>query len=243
MTLTIAALASGTGSNVAAMLRCIENGSLDARIALVLANTTTAPVLRIAEKAGVPVWARDHRQAPSREEFDADLLDAIRASGADTVVLAGYMRMLSAPFVRAFAGRILNIHPSLLPSFPGVTGIKDALGRGVRFTGVTVHFVDEEMDHGPIIIQAVVPIAADDTADSLASRIHALEHRVYPQALQWLAEDRLRIEGCTVRLLPGQGPAVHASSDGTSPTPWMVYPPLEGEFAGVASSGNSHKSR
>lgn len=225
MTLTIAALASGAGSNVAAILRCIENGSLDARAALVLSNNPAAPVLRIAEKAGVPVWARDHRQAPCREEFDAALLDAIRASGADTVVLAGYMRMLSAPFVRAFGGRILNIHPSLLPSFPGVSGIGDAIERGVRFTGVTVHFVDEEMDHGPIIIQAAIPVNVDDTVDSLAPRIHALEHRVYPQALQWLAEDRLRIEGRTVRLLP---PKTQAARGDAAPEPWMVHPPLEG---------------
>lgn len=224
MTLTIAALASGTGSNVAAMQRRIENGSLDARIALLLTNNPAAPVLRIAEKAGIPVWARDHRQFDGREAFDAALLDAIRASGADTVVLAGYMRMLSAPFVRAFAGRVLNIHPAILPSFPGVSGIKDAIARGVRFTGVTVHFVDEEMDHGPIIIQAAVPVTGDDTPDTLAGRIHALEHRIYPQALQWLAEDRLRIEGRTVRLLPG-GTASSVSGDAAAA--WMVNPPLE----------------
>lgn len=228
MPLTIAALASGTGSNVAAMLRCIENGSLDARIALLLTNNPEAPVLDIAKKAGIPVWARDHRQAESREAFDAALLEAIRACGADTVVLAGYMRMLSASFVRAFAGRILNIHPAVLPSFPGVSGIKDAIARGVRLTGVSVHFVDEKMDHGPIIIQAAVPVSADDTVDSLAPRIHALEHRLYPQALQWLAEDRLRLEGRTVRLLPRESSAPAASTGSLEADCCLVSPPLEG---------------
>ena len=227
MTLHIAALASGTGSNVAAIQRCIENGSLDARIVLLLSNNPAAPVLELAKTAGIPVWARDHRKAASREAFDAELLDAINTSGADTVALAGYMRMLSPLFVRAYAGRILNIHPALLPSFPGVSGVRDALDRGVRVTGVTVHFVDEEMDNGPIIIQAAAPVGANDTADALAARIHALEHRIYPQALQWLAEDRLRLEGRSVRLLPGKD-APGSASFGDAPSPWMICPALEG---------------
>lgn len=214
MTLTIAALASGTGTNIAAIQKAIENGDLDARIAILLSNNPAAPVLEIARKAGIAVWAKDHRLFAGREEFDAELQAAINSSGADTVVLAGYMRMLSAPLVRAFAGRILNIHPALLPSFPGIHGIRDAITRGVRLTGVTVHFVDEKMDHGPIIIQAALPVCADDTEDSLASRIHQLEYRLYPQALQWLAENRLRIEGRAVRLLPGDSPDAVLSRGG-----------------------------
>lgn len=227
MTLTIAALASGTGTNVAAIQQAIASGSLDARIALVLSNNPDAPVLEIARKAGIAVWAKDHRLFADREAFDVELKDAIISSGADTVVLAGYMRMLSAHLVQAFAGRILNIHPALLPSFPGIHGIRDAIGRGVRLTGVTVHFVDEKMDHGPIIIQAALPVRADDTEDSLAPRIHALEYRLYSQALQWLAENRLRIEGRAVRLLPGSG-ATQALAGPDA----IISPALENRFNG-----------
>ncbi|MDL2216586.1 phosphoribosylglycinamide formyltransferase [Desulfovibrio sp. OttesenSCG-928-M14] len=228
MTLQIAALASGTGSNVAAIIKCIEDGRLDAQVRLVLSNKSDAPVLRIAQDAGIAVWARDHKDYPDRESFDRDLLAAIKASGADTVVLAGYMRLLTPLFVRSFPGRILNVHPAILPSFPGVHGAADALEYGVRLTGPTVHFVDEGVDSGPVIIQAVVPVVATDTRDSLMPRIHALEHRIYPQALQWLAEERLKLEGRRVHLLPGKKPHAILASGGRGPLgPWMACPALE----------------
>ena len=229
MTLQIAALASGTGSNVRSIVAAIAEGRLDARMRLVLTNKPDAGVLAVAREAGVPVWARSHREYADRESYDRELLEAIRASGADTVVLAGYMRLLSSVFVRAFQGRILNVHPAVLPSFPGVRGAGDALAYGVRFSGPTVHFVDEAMDGGPVIIQAVVPVGQSDDESALMARIHAMEHRIYPQALQWLAEGRLRIEGRKVVLLPPDGGGERLASQGEdSFGPWMVSPALEG---------------
>lgn len=228
MTLRIAALASGTGSNLAAIMDAIGRKQLDARLELVLSNNPGAPALERARAAGIPVWARDHRRYPDRETFDRDLLEAIRDCGADTVVLAGYMRLLSPFLIHAFPGRILNVHPALLPSFPGLHGAEAAIAYGVRFSGATVHFVDEVMDNGPVIIQGVVPISVVDTEESLLPRIHAIEHRIYPQALQWLAEGRLRIEGRRVHLLPGKAPSVASASTGDGPLgPWMISPPLE----------------
>lgn len=229
MTLHIAALASGTGSNVAAIIKSIEDGLLDARVCRVLSNKKDAPVLQKAADAGVSVWARDHRDYPDRESFDRELIAAITECGADTVVLAGYMRLLTPLFIKTFEGRIVNVHPAVLPSFPGTHGGRDALEYGVRFTGPTVHFVDEGMDSGPVIIQAVVPVVHTDTLETLMPRIHALEHRIFPQALQWLAEGRLKIEGRRVQLLPGKKPHAELASGGRGPLgPWLICPALEG---------------
>ena len=229
MTLHIAALASGKGTNVAAIMKSIERGSLDARVVLVLSNRPGAPVLDKARDAGVPVWTRDHRDYSDREAFDREMLEEIRKAGADTVVLAGYMRMLSAAFVSAFPNRMLNIHPAILPSFPGLLSTEDAINYGVRVSGATVHFVDDLMDHGPVIIQAVVPVTPNDTGETLLPRIRALEHRIYPQALQWLAEGRLSVADRRVHLSAAKVPHVqHASTGDGSFGPWMVSPPLEG---------------
>ena len=228
MTLRIAALASGTGSNVIAILDAIEKGGLDARLELVLSNKTDAPVLEKARTRCVPFWARNHKDFASREAFDQAMLEEIARASADTIVLAGYMRMLSPAFIQAFAGHILNIHPSILPNFAGAHGGQDALDYGVRFTGATVHFVDEIMDNGPVIIQAAVPVSGNDTLDSLMPRIHALEHRIYPQALQWLAQNRLAVTGRRVTLRPASRPHIALASHGESALgPWMVSPPLE----------------
>jgi phosphoribosylglycinamide formyltransferase-1 len=229
MALRIAALASGAGTNVAAILACIQKNKLDARLDLVLANNPDAPVLKLARAEGLAVWAADHRDFSDRAAFDREMLAAAKAAGADTIVLAGYMRLLSTFFIRAFPGRILNIHPALLPSFPGVHSLADALAHGVRFTGATVHFVDDIPDNGPIIIQAVLPVDPSETGESLLRRVHALEHRIYPQALQWLAEGRLEMENRRVRLLPGRTPAAgQASSGGDERGPWLISPELEG---------------
>jgi len=227
MTIHIAVLASGSGSNLAAIIKSIAAGRLEATVKLVLSNKIDAPVLDIARQNGIPVWARDHREYESREAFDEDMLKAIRAGGADTIALAGYMRMLSSMFVKAYKGRILNIHPAILPSFPGVSGYADAVKYGVRIIGCTAHFVDEQMDHGPVIIQAAMPFGPNDTTESGMARIRALEHRIYPQALQWLAGNRLFVEGRRVRLRA----ATEVATSQTGPLgPWIVCPPLEEGF-------------
>jgi phosphoribosylglycinamide formyltransferase-1 len=229
MTLQIAALASGTGSNVKAILDCIKSGRLDARVVALLSDNPSAKALRMAEERGVPVWAKDFKEYPDRESFDKAMMEVIAAHGADTIVLAGYMRLLSPLFVQAYPRRILNIHPALLPSFPGLHGPRDALAYGVKVTGVSVHFVEEDMDAGPLIIQAAVPVRAIDSEESLHARIQMMEHRIYPQALQWLAEDRLRLEGRRVRRVQAARPNVTPASHGSNALgPWMVCPALEG---------------
>ncbi|MDR1396577.1 MAG: phosphoribosylglycinamide formyltransferase [Desulfarculales bacterium] len=227
--MNIAALASGAGTNVSAILAAIRRKQLDARLALVLSNNPDAPVLKTAEEEGLAVWSREHKKFADRGAYDREMLAAIRKSGAETIVLAGYMRLLSPFLVRAFPGRILNVHPALLPSFPGMRGVGEALSSGARLTGATVHFVEETPDSGPIIIQAALPISSEDSENDLLRRIHALEHRIYPQALQWLAEGRLKIENRRTRLLPGKkfsGEAVSCGRDDLGA--WLVSPGLEG---------------
>ncbi len=192
MTIALAILASGSGTNAQAMFNAVRNGLLDADIRLVVCNRPGAGVIARAADFGVPCAVMDHTAWPSREAYDAAVVAALREAGADTVALAGYMRMLSPAFLAAFPGRVLNIHPALLPAFPGVRGIADAHAWSVRITGCTVHFVDEIMDHGAVIIQAAVPHLPGESEEALAERIHRQEHRIYPQALQWLAEGRLQ---------------------------------------------------
>lgn len=223
--LKIAVLVSGRGSNFKAILEHIKAGRINAEIALVLSNVPDAPALAFAREANIPVWAQAHKSYPSRAAFDAAMLEAMKAANVDAVILAGYMRLLSPEFIRAYAGKILNIHPALLPAFPGTSGGPDALAYGVKLTGCTVHFVGEEMDAGPIIIQAAVPVDQADTEDSLMSRIHVLEHRIYPQAVAWLAEGRLVLEGRTVRLLPPK--SGRAANTERPLLPCLIHPPLE----------------
>jgi phosphoribosylglycinamide formyltransferase-1 len=224
MPLQLAVLASGNGSNLQAVLDRAAQGVLDVQVRLVASNKEDACALDRARCAGIPVWARNHGSFAGREEFDAALVDAIRASGADTIMLAGYMRLLTPYFLNAFPGRVLNVHPALLPSFPGVRGVADAVEYGVRVAGCTVHFVDEIMDHGPVIIQAAVPVSACDSRDDVLQRVHAAEHRIYPQALQWLAEGRLSLQGRVVHLAPSRRPAAGAAAD------MLVSPALEQGF-------------
>ena len=200
--LHLAVLASGRGSNLLAIQERIAQGRVAARIALVLCNDPEAPVVSLARDAGLPVWTRPHAAFPSRADFDAAMLGAMANAGVDAVALAGYMRLLSPVFVRAYAGRILNIHPSLLPAFAGADGVADALAHGAKFAGCTVHIVTEEMDAGPIVIQAALPVHEGEDREGLHARIQMLEHRIYPQAVQWLAQGRLRREGRVVRLSP-----------------------------------------
>jgi len=150
----------------------------------------------------VPTGCRSHRKIKSREGHEQAVIDCLREHGVDLVCLAGYMRLLSPLFVRAFPGRILNIHPSLLPAFPGLHAQQQALDYGVKTTGCTVHFVDDECDHGPIVLQATVPVLDDDTDESLSARVLEQEHRIYPEAVSLFFQDRLSIDGRGVRVAP-----------------------------------------
>jgi len=178
-----------------AIIDHIEAKRLDAKIEVVLSNKADAYGLVRAKNHGIATEVLDHKQFPSREAYDQAVVDLLRARGVDLVVLAGFMRLLSPVFVKAYSNRIMNIHPALLPAFPGLHVQKKAVDHGVRFSGCTVHFVNEECDEGPIIIQAVVPVFPDDSEESLATRILKQEHRIYPRAIQLYAEGRLRVEG------------------------------------------------
>ncbi len=191
----IGVLISGSGTNLQAIIDAIEAKRLDAKIEVVLSNKADAYGLVRAQNHGIATEVLDHKQFPSREAYDQTVVDQLRARGVELVVLAGFMRLLSPVFVKAYSNCIMNIHPALLPSFPGLHVQKKAVEHGVRFSGCTVHFVNEECDEGPIIIQAVVPVFPDDTDETLAARILKQEHRIYPRAIQLYAEGRLRVEG------------------------------------------------
>lgn len=224
MTLKIAIVASGSGTNAQAMFDHIAAGRLDAEVVLVASNRPGAKVLDRARAFGAPVAEMDHKAYPDRASFDTALAQRITASGAELVVLAGYMRMLTPAFLQTFAGRVINLHPAILPSFPGIHGGPDAQAWGVKITGCTVHFVDEKMDNGAVIIQAAVPANPGETLDDLMTRIHAFEHRIYPQAIQWFAEGRVRMDGRQVHITPSNKRQL--LPDGH----WLVWPPLEEGF-------------
>jgi phosphoribosylglycinamide formyltransferase-1 len=193
--LPIAVLISGSGTNLQSMIDAIAAKKLDATIQVVLSNRADAFGLVRAKNHGIPTELLDHKSFPDREAYDHAVVDLLRARGVQLVALAGFMRLLSPVLVTAFSNRIMNIHPALLPSFPGLHVQKKTLEHGVRFSGCTVHFVNEECDEGPIIIQAVVPVFPDDTEEQLAERILEQEHRIYPRAIQLYAEGRLHVVG------------------------------------------------
>lgn len=193
--LPIGVLISGSGTNLQAIIDAIEEKRLDAVIRVVLSNREDAYGLARAKKHNIPTEVLDHKKFPSREAYDQALVEILQKREVELVVLAGFMRLLSPVFVKAFSNRAMNIHPALLPSFPGLHVQKKAAEYGVRFSGCTVHFVTEGCDEGPIIIQAVVPVFPDDTEESLSARILKQEHRIYPRAIQLYGEGRLRVEG------------------------------------------------
>ncbi len=204
-------LISGRGSNLAALLAA----SLPVEFAAVISNRPQAEGLEHARRRGIPAIALDHRNYAERTAFDAELMRHIDAYRPDVVVLAGYMRILTEGFVAHYADRLVNIHPSLLPAFPGLDTHRRALAEGVKIHGCTVHFVTDRVDHGPIIAQAAVPVLSDDTEATLAQRVLAQEHRLYPMALRWLAEGRIEIvdgvarvsgEASQALLVPVSGP-------------------------------------
>ncbi len=194
-------LVSGSGSNLQSIIDNIERGTLPARIAIVVSNNPGAFALERARKHGIAAVVIEHAGFADRESYDRRVVDTLQAHGVELVVLAGFMRVLSPLFLRAFPMRVMNIHPALLPSFPGTHGQRKAFDYGVKFSGCTVHFADEGVDTGPIIIQAVVPVYDADTEDTLSRRILKEEHRIYPQAIRLYAEGKLHVEGRKVRVL------------------------------------------
>jgi phosphoribosylglycinamide formyltransferase-1 len=203
-------LVSGSGSNLQSIIDHIENGTLDAEIRIVISNNPDAYALERCIGHGIPTAVVDHHEFGTREGFDRRTITILKSSGVELVVMAGFMRILSHEFFRAFPLRIMNIHPALLPSFPGTHVQQKAVEYGVKFSGCTVHFADEGVDSGPIIIQSVVPVYADDDANILSARILKEEHKIYPQAIQYYAEGKIEVEGRKVFIRNGQRLAEHA---------------------------------
>lgn len=190
----VGVLVSGRGSNLQALLDAARRGELGGEIAVVVSNVEEALGLERARQAGIPAVFRDHR-GKKREAFDAEIVEILRAHHVDLVCLAGFMRLLSPAFVSAFPGRVVNIHPALLPAFPGLDAQRQAWEHGAKVSGTTVHLVDEGLDSGPIVAQEAVPVLSGDTPEKLAARILEAEHRLYPRAVRLLLEGRCRVEG------------------------------------------------
>jgi phosphoribosylglycinamide formyltransferase-1 len=215
--LAIAILASGAGSNFEAIAEAIAAGSLDADIRLLICNRPRAAVLEKAARRDMESVVIDHRDFASREEFDAKVVEHIKHSGAQLVVMAGFDRVVTKVLIDAFPCRLINIHPSLLPAFRGSNAQRQAADYGVTVTGATVHLVDEEVDHGPIIVQAAVPVIPGEDAEAIRKRILVQEHRIYPWAIQLFAEGRIEVEGAKVRI----------STKAQSRDQVLISPPLD----------------
>ena len=191
----IGALVSGSGTNLQSIMDACESGAVDAEVVVVISNVDGAYALERARKKSIPTEVVPHGDYPDRDAYDRELVRILRSRRVDLVVLAGFMRVLTPGFLEEFPERVMNIHPALLPSFPGLGVRLKAIEYGVRFSGCTVHFVDAGVDTGPIIIQAVVPVYPDDTEEELKDRILALEHKIYPKAIQLFAQGRLTVRG------------------------------------------------
>jgi phosphoribosylglycinamide formyltransferase 1 len=202
---TLGILVSGSGTNLQAILDAVASGKLRTKIGVVLSNVATAKALDRAKSAGVDTAVVDHKAYPSRDAFDAAVVEVLRSKGVDCVVLAGFMRLVTPVLLDAFKNRVVNIHPALLPAFPGVHAQKQALDYGVRVSGCTVHFVDAGMDTGPVIAQATVPVLDDDTEDTLRDRILEKEHTLLPEVLQWISDGRVEVVAPSA---PGARPRV-----------------------------------
>ena len=197
---TIGVLISGRGSNLQALIDAAAAGTLGAQIALVISNKPNAAGLDRARAAGIDTLVLDHREFRSRDDYDAQVAQALRARGVSLVCLAGFMRLIGPALLRAFPNAILNVHPSLLPAFPGVDAQRQALEHGVKVSGATVHLVTGELDGGPIVLQSAVPVRDDDTVDVLSARILIEEHRIYPEAVRMILDGRWRLEGRRILL-------------------------------------------
>lgn len=196
----VGVLASGSGSNFQALADALNVEGSQARVEVLICNVPGAPVLERAAKAGIEALLIDHRTASNREQFDSKVAQALTERRIELVCLAGYMRLLTPTFLRCFPGKVLNIHPALLPAFPGLHAIRQAIEYGVRVAGCTVHFVDEGTDTGPIIAQASLPVLPGDDEAKLGARIHALEHRLYPAVVSAIARGTVRLEGRRVQV-------------------------------------------
>jgi phosphoribosylglycinamide formyltransferase-1 len=196
----IAVLVSGSGTNLQAIIDAVKSGYIPARIALVVSDKRGAFALQRAQKAGIETLILDKKDFATREDFDKEISKNLKKKDIGLVVLAGFMRLLSPAFIKEYRNRIVNVHPALLPAFKGTRGIKDALEYGAKVTGVTVHFVDEELDNGPVILQRAVEVKGDDTEETLLGRVHAQEHKIYPEAIKLFVEGRLKVEGRKVRI-------------------------------------------
>jgi len=191
----LAVLISGRGSNLQSIIDAIADGKIDASIAIVVSNRADAAGLKRARDAGIDAVHVDPRDHPDRDAYDSAVADLLRARDVTLVCLAGYMRLVGRPLLDAFPQRILNIHPSLLPAFPGLDAQKQALVHGVHVTGATVHLVTDELDGGPIVLQAAVPVLPDDTVEELSARVLVQEHRIYPEAVRIVLDGRWKVEG------------------------------------------------
>jgi len=200
----IAVLVSGSGTNLQAIIDAVTSGYIPAKIALVASDNKKAFALERARKAAIETLVLDKKDFKSREDFDREIVRNLKKRDVGLVVLAGFMRLLSPYFIKEYRNRIINIHPALLPSFKGTHGIKDALEHGVKVTGPTVHFVDEKLDSGPIILQRPVEVKEDDTEETLLERVHEEEHRIYPEAIKLFVEGRLKVEGRKVKISKGE---------------------------------------
>lgn len=198
--MNIAVFASGRGTNFAAIIRAVKKGKIKANLSLLVCDNPLAGALGKARRAGIKIALVKREDFPKKIDFENKIIEHLENEKIDLIVLAGYMRLVSPELVARYKGRMINIHPALLPSFKGTQGIKDAFDYGVKVTGVTVHFVDEEMDHGPIILQAAVKIEEDDTLESLEAKVHKIEHKLYPEAVGLFVEGRLSLEGRKVKI-------------------------------------------
>lgn len=211
-------LASGRGSNLQAILDAANSRKLDARVVVVISDRQQAQALERARQHGIPAVHLPYEGYPSRESYDREIVKILQEYAVDLVILAGYMRIMTSALIGPYRNRVMNIHPSLLPAFPGLHAQRQALEYGAKITGATVHFVDEQVDHGPIIVQAAVPVLDTDTEETLSARILEEEHRIYPLAVQWFAEGRLKIVGRHVIVEGGE-----------------MHPPLASPVLGVES--------
>ncbi len=224
MRLKLAILASGSGTNAEAIIQAAQQGIINAEISLVFTNIENAGVIERAKKLNVPFEVLPHKNFDSREAYDKAVLEILQKYQIDTIAMAGYMRLVTSEFIKAYKGRILNVHPALLPSFKGAQGIEDAKNYGVKIFGCTVHFVDEIMDNGAIIIQAAMPTTFQ-VYEKTIQKLHSFEHKIYVQALRWLSEERLIVDDANPRIvhlkekenISYQNPFIDC----------IVYPPLE----------------
>ena len=227
MTAKLGILISGSGTNLQSIIDSIKKGSLKAEIEVVISNVQDAYGLIRAKKEGIPAYFVDHKKYQSRKDHEIKLIEILKNHGVDLVILAGYMRVITDYFISQYPNKILNIHPAILPSFKGVDAQKQAIEYGVKLSGATVHFVDEKIDHGPIIIQGVTIVKENDKRDDLARRILKIEHRIFPQAISWLVEDRIQIQGNKTFIKKTKDKRLADISD---LHPCIINPPLEQGF-------------